>query len=97
MARNRIGIGLLYRPARLHRLGGIVTLESILRLLKTLIIRALLFVLNLTLTVFVFHPQFVEISKTVSAVTYSFSRFGGQPASQSETERGLRKEEKERG
>jgi hypothetical protein len=28
-ARNRVGIGLLYRPVRLHRLGGIDSLESI--------------------------------------------------------------------
>jgi hypothetical protein len=34
-ARNRVGIGLSYRPAMLHS-GGIDTLESILGLLKSL-------------------------------------------------------------
>jgi hypothetical protein len=40
-ARNRIGLGLPYRPARLHRVGGIDSLESILGLLKSLKILAL--------------------------------------------------------
>jgi hypothetical protein len=53
-------------------------MESILGLLKTLKVQALLFVINLTLTLFIFHPLFEEISKAVAAVTYSFSRFGGQ-------------------
>ncbi len=35
-ARNRVGIGLLYLPARLHRLCGIDSLESIPGLLKSL-------------------------------------------------------------
>ncbi len=40
-ARKRLGIGLSYRPARLHRLhGGIYSLESISGLLKSLKIRA---------------------------------------------------------
>jgi hypothetical protein len=40
-ARNRVGIGLSYRPARLHiKPGGIGSLESILGLLKSLKIRA---------------------------------------------------------
>jgi hypothetical protein len=39
-ARNRVGIGLSYRPARLHR-RGIDSLESIPGLLKSLKIRAL--------------------------------------------------------
>jgi hypothetical protein len=34
--RNRVGIGMSYRPARLHRLAELVTLESILGLLKSL-------------------------------------------------------------
>jgi hypothetical protein len=38
--RNRGGIGLSYRPARLHRLFGIHSLESIPRLHKRLKIRA---------------------------------------------------------
>jgi hypothetical protein len=41
-ARNRVGIGLSYRPARLHSLAEFGSLESILRLLKSLKIRALL-------------------------------------------------------
>ncbi len=42
-ARNRVGIGLSFRPARLHNTqpGGIGFLESILGLLKRLKIRAL--------------------------------------------------------
>ncbi len=40
-ARNRVGMGLSYRPARLHRADGIDFLESILWLLKSLKIRAL--------------------------------------------------------
>jgi hypothetical protein len=39
--RNRVGIGLPYRPARLHRVGVIDSLESILGLLESLKIRAL--------------------------------------------------------
>jgi hypothetical protein len=39
--RNRVGIGLSYRPARLHSPGRIGSLESILGLLKSLKIRAL--------------------------------------------------------
>ncbi len=40
-ARNRVGIGLSYRPARLvHRANGVDSLESILWLLKSLKIRA---------------------------------------------------------
>jgi hypothetical protein len=39
-ARNRVGIGLLYRAARLHIVGGIGSLESILGLLISLNIRA---------------------------------------------------------
>ncbi len=35
-ARNRVGIGLSYRSTRLHRAGGIDSLESILGLLKSL-------------------------------------------------------------
>jgi hypothetical protein len=39
-ARNRVGRGLSYRPARLvHRAGGVDSLESILLLLKSLKIR----------------------------------------------------------
>jgi hypothetical protein len=34
-ARNRVGIGLSYRPARLHSLAEFGSLESILRLLKS--------------------------------------------------------------
>ncbi len=41
-ARNRVGIGLSYRPARLHRLAEIYSLESILGLLKSKKIRALI-------------------------------------------------------
>ncbi len=41
-ARNRVGTGLSYRPARLHSLVELVPLESILGLLKSLKIRALL-------------------------------------------------------
>jgi hypothetical protein len=40
-ARNRVGIGLSYRPARLHRADGINPLESIPGLHKRLKIRAL--------------------------------------------------------
>ncbi len=40
-ARNRGGIGLSYRPARLHRLDGIHSLESIPGLHKRLKLRAL--------------------------------------------------------
>jgi hypothetical protein len=40
-ARNRVGIGLSYRSARLHRLAEL-TMKSILGLLKSLKIRALL-------------------------------------------------------
>ena len=39
-ARNRVGIGLSYRPARMHRL-GVDSLELILERLKRLKIRAL--------------------------------------------------------
>ncbi len=39
-ARNQVGIGLSYRPARLDMFGGIDSLESILGLLKSLKIRA---------------------------------------------------------
>ncbi len=40
--RNQVGIGLSYRPARLHRLhGGVDSLESILGLLNSLKSRAL--------------------------------------------------------
>jgi hypothetical protein len=40
-AGNRVGVGLSYRPARLHtQTGGIGSLESILGLLKSLKIRA---------------------------------------------------------
>jgi hypothetical protein len=39
-ARNRVGIGLSYWPARLHSLVELVSLESILGLLKSLKIRA---------------------------------------------------------
>ncbi len=35
-ARNRVGIGLSYRPARLHRLAESISLESIPGLLKSL-------------------------------------------------------------
>jgi hypothetical protein len=38
-ARNRVGIRLSYRPARLHSLAELVSLESILGLLKSLKIR----------------------------------------------------------
>jgi hypothetical protein len=41
-ARNREGIGLSYRPARLHRLAELMPWESIPRLIKTLKIRPLL-------------------------------------------------------
>jgi hypothetical protein len=40
-ARYRVGVGLLYRPARLHRLAGIHSLESIPGLHKRLKKRAL--------------------------------------------------------
>ncbi len=40
-ARNRVGIGLSYWPARGHKAGVIDSLESILGLLKSLKIRAL--------------------------------------------------------
>jgi hypothetical protein len=40
-ARNRFGIGLTYRPARLHRLAGIDSLESIPGAFKSVKIRAL--------------------------------------------------------
>jgi hypothetical protein len=40
-ARKRVGIGLSYRPARLHRLAELIPCESILGLLKSLKIRAL--------------------------------------------------------
>jgi hypothetical protein len=39
-ARNRVGMGLSYRPARLHRLGGTHSLESLPGLHKRLKIRA---------------------------------------------------------
>jgi len=41
-ARNRVGVGLLYQPARLHSLAELSSLEPILGLLKSLKIRALL-------------------------------------------------------
>jgi hypothetical protein len=40
-SRNRVGIGLSYQPTRLHRAGGIHSLESNLGLHKRLKIRAL--------------------------------------------------------
>jgi hypothetical protein len=40
-ARNRAGIGLLYRPIRLQRLAELIPVESILGLLKSFKIRAL--------------------------------------------------------
>ncbi len=45
-SRNQVGIGLSYRPARLHRLAGIDSLESIPGLLKSLKIRALVSTLS---------------------------------------------------
>jgi hypothetical protein len=39
-ARNRVGIGLSYRLARIHRAGEIDSLESIFGLFKSLKIRA---------------------------------------------------------
>jgi hypothetical protein len=42
-ARNRAGIGLSYRTARLHRLAGLDSLELILEIFNILKIRALLY------------------------------------------------------